>query len=328
MMDFAKTIKKNNRSGDSTLQKQVLALLVVYVILIVASKWVVTWYEPEVEGRLAKVKDIVSLGEYKLNGVKGLALDEAGYIYAVDSRNDRVIRYAPKGWVSDIIGEDQAEGEQKIKNATSVTTHKGKVYVGSYGTSKVLVYNLKGKLLDVLPHSEDTEHLAKIYPLAMTTDQGGNLYVADGKAHQIIVFEPSGKLKMIFGEAGSLEGQMKYVNGIAVDNERQRVIVLDSGNTRIQMFNLQGKFLQQIYVEENGRSLLVAPRGLAYNPQSGEIYVTEPVLDKVFVINDRGMVVARSGKVGLNYPTGIAVNPKGHAYVSNRETGMLTVLNP
>lgn len=327
-MEFSKIVTNKSASGDSTLMKQVVALLLVYFIAIVVSGWAIKFYEPKVEGTLAKVKEILSLGQYKLNGARGLALDEEGYIYAVDSRNDRVIRYSPKGWVSEIIGGDKADGKEKVENATTVTTHNGRVYIGSYGTGKVLVYDLKGKLLDVLPRSEDKEHIKDIYPLAMTTDQAGNLYVADGKQHQIMVFDSAGKLKLIFGQAGSLDGQMKYVNGIAVDNEKQRIIVLDAGNTRIQMFNLQGKFLQQILVEENGRTLLVAPRGVAYNPQSADIYITEPVLDKVFVINDKGMVVARSGKVGLNFPTGIAVNPRGHAYVSNRETGVITVLNP
>lgn len=328
MMEHDMIARKNKMSGYYTLHKQIIALLVVYFVAIVISGWAVKFYEPKVEGRLAKVKEILSLGKYKLNGAKGLALDKDGYIYAVDSRNDRIIRYSPKGWVSTVIGGSNAKGKQNIQNATSVTTYNSKVYVGSYGNGKVLVYNLEGELVEILPRAEDKVHLKEIYPLAMATDQEGNIYVADGKKHQIVVFDSKGKLTLIFGEEGSLDGQMRYVNGLAVDDARQRIIVLDSGNTRIQIFNKQGKFLQQIYVEEDGTSLLVAPRGLAYNPQSGELYITEPVLDKIFVINDKGMVVARSGKVGLNYPTGIAVNPQGHAYVSNRETGVLTVLNP
>lgn len=328
MMEFAKIVTKNKTSGDSTLQKQVIALLAVYFVTIVAANWALTFYEPKVEGRLAKVKDIISLGKYKIDGAKGLTLDKEGYILAVDSRNDRVIRYSPQGWVSEVIGGDRAEGSERVKNATSVAAHDDKVFVGSYGTGKVLVYNRKNELLDVLPHSEDQVNLKSIYPLAMATDKTGNLYVADGKEHQIVVFDSKGKLDMIFGEDGSLEGQMKYVNGLAVDDEKQRIIVLDSGNTRIQIFNLQGKFLQQVYVEEDGRSLLVAPRGLAYNSLKGEIYITEPLIDKVFVLNDRGKVVARSGKIDLKYPTGIAVNPEGYTYVSNRETGAITVVNP
>ncbi len=279
-------------------------------------------------GRLDQVKTIQSYGEFRFNNAKGIALDKAGNIYVADGRSDRVLVFTPNGRLRFALGGKADRSPEKIKNPTSVAVHDDRVFVGSYGTGKILVYNNKGKLLDVLPRQDDRLNLAAIYPLAMTSDGKGNIYVSDGKQQKIAVFDTGGKLRLIFGGPGYEEGQLRHVNGLAVDEPGRRLIVMDSGNLRVQFFNLDGKFLQQVTYQEKAGHIMVAPRGLAYEPESGTIYIAEAVLDKVFAVDEKGKIIARSPDIGLSYPHGLAIGPDGYLYVGNREAGQISVLNP
>ncbi len=81
----------------------------------------------------------------------------------------------------------------------------------------------------------------------------GTFFVSDGyEETRVVKFDKNGKFLMAWGERGEngKERRPNYFNtvhGIVIDNQR-RVYVNDRGNRRVQVFDENGKFLQEWYL--------------------------------------------------------------------------------
>jgi sugar lactone lactonase YvrE len=139
----------------------------------------------------------------------------------------------------------------------------------------------------------------------------GNVFVSDGyRNSRVVEFTKEGKFVRIFGGvAGNQPGQLQLPHGVAVDS-KGRVIVSDSDNKRISVFDPDGKFVEiwevpsrggiaiapddTVYVSDvnagavsvvkNGKIWDVIkvdgrPHGLAIDPTNGDVYTTSSVKD-------------------------------------------------
>src|SRR5438477_273239 len=74
---------------------------------------------------------------------------------------------------------------------------------------------------------------------------GGDLYVTDGYGNaRVHRFSAEGRLLQSWGEPGAGPGQFNLPHGIAVLADG-RVLVADRENDRIQLFDPEGKYLDQ-----------------------------------------------------------------------------------
>ena len=83
---------------------------------------------------------------------------------------------------------------------------------------------------------------------------GRHLFVTDGyEETRVVKFDKNGKFLMAWGERGAVNGKEKRpgyfntVHGIAIDNQR-RLYINDRSNRRIQIFDENGKFIDQWYL--------------------------------------------------------------------------------
>jgi hypothetical protein len=90
---------------------------------------------------------------------------------------------------------------------------------------------------------EDARHFGRPQDIAWLPD--GSLLVADGLGNsRIAKFDRNGAFVMAWGTRGSGPGQFSGPHGIATDRNR-RVLVADRTNHRIQVFDENGKYLDQ-----------------------------------------------------------------------------------
>ena len=88
-------------------------------------------------------------------------------------------------------------------------------------------------------------------PTFMAWLPDGTFFVADGYENtRVVKFDASGKYLMAWGEKGTppndtRPGYLNNVHGIAVDPRTRRVFVNDRANNRAQVFDENGKFLDQ-----------------------------------------------------------------------------------
>ena len=113
----------------------------------------------------------------------------------------------------------------------------------------------------------------------MTRDAEGNFYLPDWQQHTVWVTDPKGKLIRRIGQEGSGPGEL--ANPLSVSLPDDRLLVLDSGNTRIAAFTKEGTHLV------SHRINVLMPSGMILR-EGGEIAVpslVEPSLFSVFDIN-------------------------------------------
>jgi len=128
-------------------------------------------------------------------------------------------------WVTDGDGKD-GKGHQVFKFSP---------------TGKVLM--TLGKA-GVAGTSEDTFNK----PSAVAIATNGDIFVADGHGGEsnarIVKFSKDGKFIMTWGKKGSAPGDLNIPHALAFDS-KGRLFVADRGNNRIQIFDQNGKFIDQ-----------------------------------------------------------------------------------
>lgn len=170
------------------------------------------------------------------------------------------------------------------------------------------------------------------YPTNLALAPNGDLFISDGYGNaRVHRYSSSGKLLSSWGEPGSGPGQFRIPHGIAVDKQGT-VYVADRENSRIQLFNSDGKYLAewtdvvrpcQVFIDGNN-IVYVAELGFYAGMWPG---TTAPSVDspggRVSIFNQRGELKARWGG-GRNpcapgdffAPHGICVDLRGDIYVA------------
>ena len=118
-----------------------------------------------------------------------------------------------------------------------------------------------------------------------------------------------------FGEFGILEGQFTEPSGVAV-NAQNDIIVADTNNHRIQIFDKEGRFKFQFGECGKRDGQLLYPNRVAVVKQSGDIIVTErSPTHQIQIYNQYGQFVRKFGANILQHPRGVTVDNKGRIIV-------------
>ncbi|OQR73851.1 B-box type zinc finger protein-like [Tropilaelaps mercedesae] len=118
-----------------------------------------------------------------------------------------------------------------------------------------------------------------------------------------------------FGEFGVMEGQFTEPSGVAV-NAQNDIIVADTNNHRIQIFDKEGRFKFQFGECGKRDGQLLYPNRVSVVKTSGDIIVTErSPTHQIQVYNQYGQFVRKFGANILQHPRGITVDNKGRIIV-------------
>jgi streptogramin lyase len=92
---------------------------------------------------------------------------------------------------------------------------------------------------------DNTSHDSFNQPNHVAIAPNGDIYVSDGYVNSRVVhFSSNGKLvRIIGGVKGSQPGQLQVPHGVALDSQG-RILVNDSDNQRVSVFDKDGKFLE------------------------------------------------------------------------------------
>ncbi len=151
--------------------------------------------------------------------------------------------------------------------------------VRKFGRDGELVFTMGTK--DV-PHPDGSPFNK---PTDIAQAQNGDLYVTDGYGNnRVHRFSREAELIQSWGEAGTGESQFNLPHGVWIDGKR--VLVADRQNGRIQVFTLEGEFVE----EWTG---LARPCDI-YMDGSGTIYVAE-LMARLSIMTRKGKVLATMG---------------------------------
>nr|NVI69964.1 brain tumor [Cucujiformia] len=159
------------------------------------------------------------------------------------------------------------------------------------------------------------------YSLSSTTHTDPMLELTS-KLMSTSMFPPKSQIKrqkMIyhckFGEFGMMEGQFTEPSGVSV-NAQNDIIVADTNNHRIQIFDKEGRFKFQFGECGKRDGQLLYPNRVAVVHTSGDIIVTErSPTHQIQINNQYGQFVRKFGANILQHPRGLMVDNKGRAVV-------------
>lgn len=197
------------------------------------------------------------------------------------------------------------------------TDAKGNIYVADGEHGKIFVFKPDGSYDSDL---DSPKWLMR--PSGLAIDKARQrLYVADTPSHDVKVFdlEKRAVLKTI-GERGDQNGEFNYPAFVAVD-KAGRLYVTDALNSRIQVFDLDGRFLMAFGKKGDGTGDLSAPKGVGVDSE-GHIYVADADFDNLQIFDEKGrllLFLGSSGQAAGKFwlPTGLFVDDRDRIYVAD-----------
>jgi DNA-binding beta-propeller fold protein YncE len=166
-----------------------------------------------------------------------LRRDRDGNLYVVDARNAMVFVFDSSMKLERAFGGHGTE-PGKLRNPTDLAFSRDgrSIYVVDSDNGRVQVFDREGA--HVSSFGEGRFRRA----FGITAGVDGHLYVTDSAAHAILKFTEFGEYAASFAGFGVEHGQLWKPMGIAQD-ERGRLIVIDCGNHRAQIFDARGEWL-------------------------------------------------------------------------------------
>ncbi|KAL3083752.1 hypothetical protein niasHT_036745 [Heterodera trifolii] len=118
-----------------------------------------------------------------------------------------------------------------------------------------------------------------------------------------------------FGEFGVIEGQFTEPSGVAV-NAQCDIIVADTNNHRIQVFDREGRFKFQFGECGKRDGQLLYPNRVSVNRVTGDFVVTErSPTHQIQIYNQYGQFIRKFGASILQHPRGVCVDSQGRIVV-------------
>jgi tripartite motif-containing protein 71 len=235
-----------------------------------------------------------------------------------------------------IIGM-RAEGILRFPEAVAVDT-VGDVYIADQLSYVVQKFNANGQYLGQWG-SFGGGH-GQFGPIGgLATDAAGNVYVVDSEHNRIEKFDPSGNFITAWGHSGNELGQFNFGSsqdptkppggGIAVYGSY--VYVADSGNDRIERFNLTGGEAIEWGSYGTAAGQFSYPRALTAN--ATEVLVSDDDNHRIEKFSPAGQFEGAVGSEGttraqFGFPYGIALDAAGNVYVADDINHRIVKLNP
>lgn len=252
----------------------------------------------------------VATGKHMLSPAR-LATGPDGTVYVTDAIGNQVLGFKNGEMTLAIVGLDRPLG---------IALNGDKLYVGNAGRHDVEIYDLaKKSYVGTLGGYVEM-------PNAIAAVSDGEVYVVDSRRNVVKHYAADGTFLRRIGGTGTEPGQLMFPSPIAVD--RDRVIIGDQGNHRIQMFTRNGTFIrtfgeevpEQAETQEDYKGRFTRIQGLALN--GSEIYVLDSYHAYVQVMNEAGSSKGFFGIAGdcascIRLATDIAIDSEGRVLAAD-----------
>ena len=139
-------------------------------------------------------------------------------------------------------------------------------------------------------------------PLDVAWDAAGNIFIPDGYGNaRVAKFDKNGKFVKSWGATGAGQGQFNTPHSVAVD-AAGNVYVADMGNKRIQVFDNNGTFKNEITNVGAPRALCISPGATPYLYSSNSSTNDDPFVGgEIYKLQLDGTVVGKFGKGGHQF---------------------------
>ena len=208
------------------------------------------------------------------------------------------------------------------------------VYVLDGKRRQVLVFDSLGLFLYAVG---DPKAITKPAGVAVSNN-GQKVFIVDRGSveeddHKVIAYAPDGKELFRIGPRGSGPGQLNIPLAATVTKD-DKLLVLDSGNFRIQAYDLNGKHQLSFGSLGNGLGQFSRPRSIAADGE-GRIFVSDASFNNTQIFNEAGKLLMSIGIPSMNNLPGnfgligaLAADETGRLYVADQYHRKVEVYRP
>jgi DNA-binding beta-propeller fold protein YncE len=235
--------------------------------------------------------EVASWGEGLFKRPHGSLMTADGYIFLTDDYSHVVYKFDRQGNLFMTLGN---------KDQPSDTGHR-------WG-------------LDIFERISSIKRSAEPFnmPTGVAISSVGDIFVSDGYGNaRVHKFSADGKLIKSWGDPGAGQGQFRLPHNIWIDKE-DRIWIADRENSRVQIFDTEGRFLEQW-------ADLIRPTHV-FIDDDNTVYISE-LCRRISIFTIDGKLLARWGNEAhkldaplLVGPHVIAVDSRGDLYVGEVAT--------
>ena len=212
-------------------------------------------------------------------------------------------------------------------NDTVGTANSGAIYVVDWWNQRVEKFGSDGTYLTKWgQRGTKTEPGSVNFAWDATVNPAnGNVYLSNRESHEIEIFNADGAYVNRWGFRGTATGKFTFPHGVAFDPTNGTLLVADSGNGRIQRFNIlasgKGSFTASYGSKGAGAGQFAVPTGIDVAPD-GTIWVADTQNNRIQKRNPAtGNWTTYSTATGLGLgfksPWGVTVAPDGTIWVAD-----------
>lgn len=164
-------------------------------------------------------------GADEFNKPTDVAFGTKGEVFVTDGYgNARVLAFSPSGALLHTWGKPgRAEGEFRLPHSI-VRDQQGRLLVGDRENDRIQVFDTGGKLLEIWNG---------FAPYGLAIDRHGVVFVADGRANQVLQLDARGQVVGRFGREGAGSGEFKLPHMLAFDVDGH-LLIAEVGGKRVQ----------------------------------------------------------------------------------------------
>jgi len=242
----------------------------------------------------------------------GVAVDREDNVWIFNRSAHPVIELDREGHFLQSWGEGTVVSSHGIR-----VDPEGNIWGVDVKGHKVQKYSPDGRVLMVIgrsPGNNDSQDSFNEPTGIIFTPSLDFFYISDGYVNsRVVKFNRDGEYVTQWGRKGTGDGEFNLVHDVCLD-AKGRVYVADRSNSRVQIFDPNGKYL--------GKWTDVGqPWGLTYYAKENAIYMCDGLNNRIVKLNTDGEiqgVLSSYGRVPgkLDFAHNIAVDSTGAIYVS------------
>jgi sugar lactone lactonase YvrE len=306
-----------------------LACLVLYAPLLAQRPSDPALLVPEAAPELGYtfVPDAITLpAGSKMGAAAAVAFDARGHIYVLTRGAQAFFEFDPNGAFVRSFGDGMFTRSHGLK-----IDREGNLWATDVGAHTVVKLNPAGQVLLTIGtkgEAGEWNEAAGSRKLNQPNDiaiaANGDVFIAQGHTPgargdaRVLKFDKDGRFITSWGGKGKEPGQFDVAHGITFDPQGM-LWVMDRENSRIEVFDTNGKFVR----EQKYKGL---PCSVSF--ANGEVFMVNGFTGQLLRLDASGKVLAAMGKPGtapgeFGEAHFVAVSPRGDVYVADSVNGQL-----
>lgn len=222
-----------------------------------------------------------------------------------------------------IVGADET---RLIRPTSAVMTSDEMLYVADPGAKAVFRFDMVGKKYHVIQLEGDMPFRS---PIALAISPDNRVFVSDSALNKVFVLDRESEVAVPF----ETEVELQQPTGLAVDQERGRLYVVNTRQHQVLAFDLEGKLLFSFGGRGAGGGQFNYPTQIWSEPSSGELWVTDSLNFRVQRFHEDGRIISTLSGVGdatgdLPRPKGVATDTLGNVYVMDALLHTMQIFSP